>query len=79
MSFFIFIKPNENLRYLYSIRLQMEVRNMDVEKITELVDEAKSIAILLEHDLYMQKQDMSTINAVKVIHHLLKDAKESMT
>lgn len=52
---------------------------MDVEKITELVDEAKSIAILLEHDLYMQKQDMSTINAVKVIHHLLKDAKESIT
>lgn len=49
---------------------------MDIEKITELVDEAKSIAILLENDLYTQKQDMSTINAVKVIHHLLKDARD---
>lgn len=52
---------------------------MDIEKVTELVDEAKSIAILLENDLYSQKQDMSTINAVKVIHHLLKDAKEMMS
>lgn len=52
---------------------------MDVEKIAELVEEAKSIAILLENDLYTQKQDMSTINAVKVIHHLLKDAREIMS
>ena len=57
----------------------MEVKYMDIEKVTELVDEAKSIAILLENDLYSQKQDMSTINAVKVIHHLLKDAKEMMS
>lgn len=49
---------------------------MDVEKITELVDEAKSIVILLENDLYVQKQDMTTINAVKVIHHLLRDVGE---
>ncbi len=51
---------------------------MDIEKATELVDEAKSIAMLLENDLYMQKQDTTIINAVKAIHHLLKDARESM-
>ena len=48
---------------------------MDIEKVIELVEEAKSIVILLENDLYTQKQDMSTINAVNVIHHLLKDAR----
>ncbi len=52
---------------------------MDVEKVTELVEEAKSIAILLENDLYMQKQDTATINAVKVIHHLLKDVGDIMS
>ena len=46
---------------------------MDVERITELIDEVKSIVILLENDLYVQKQDSTTINVVKVIHHLLKD------
>ena len=51
---------------------------MDIERVTELVDEAKSIVILLENDLYMQKQDMAIINAVKVIHHLLKDASDIM-
>ena len=49
---------------------------MDIKKVTELVDEAKSIAIMLENDLYMQKQDMTTIYIVKTIHHLLKEARE---
>ena len=49
---------------------------MDIKKVTELVDEAKSIAIMLENDLYMQKQDMTTIYIVKTINHLLKEARE---
>ena len=52
---------------------------MELEKIVELVDEAKSITILLENDLYVQKQDMTVINVVKVIHHLLSDAAEKLT
>ena len=66
--------------YLYSIDRQKisEVKRMNVEKVAELVDEAKSIAILLEGDLQMQNQDDTLINAVKVIHHLLKDAKDSI-
>lgn len=51
---------------------------MNVEKVAELVDEAKSIAILHEGDLQMQNQDDTLINAVKVIHHLLTDAKDSI-
>ena len=64
--------------YLYSIDKQKEseVEGMDIEKVTELVDEAKSIVIMLENDLYMQKQDMTTIYIVKTIHHLLKEARE---
>ncbi len=46
---------------------------MDVERITELVDEAKGIVILLENDLYVQRYDATTISVVKAIHHLLKD------
>ena len=46
---------------------------MNMEKITELVEVVKSIVILLENDLYTQKQDVTTINVVKVIHHLLDD------
>ena len=52
---------------------------MDVEKVAELLDEAKSIVILLERDLQMLNNDTTIINAVKVIHHLLIDAKESIT
>ena len=51
---------------------------MNLEKIAELIDEARSIAILLENDLYMQKQDETTINAMKVLHHLLNDAAEEL-
>ncbi len=51
---------------------------MDAERAVQLVDEAKSIAVLLENDLYMQKQDTTTINVVKVIHRLLADARENM-
>lgn len=64
--------------YIVYTKNESEVKQMDIEKVTELVDEAKSIAMLLENDLYMQKQDTTIINAVKAIHHLLKDARESM-
>ena len=51
---------------------------MNIDKVAELIDEARSIAILLEHDLYMQKQDETTVNAMKVLHHLLNDAAEEL-
>lgn len=44
-----------------------------MDKVPELVEEVKSIVILLENDLYIQKQDVTTINVVKVIHHLLDE------
>lgn len=44
-----------------------------MDKVPELVEEVKSIVILLENDLYTQKQDITTINVVKVIHHLLDE------
>ncbi len=63
--------------YLYGIRTKLYGGDiMDIEKVTELVDEAKSIVVMLENDLYMQKQDMTTIYIVKTIHHLLKEARE---
>ena len=45
-----------------------------MEKVMELLGEAKSVVILLENDLHIQKQDDTMINVVKVIHHLLNDA-----
>ena len=45
-----------------------------MEKVMELLGEAKSVVILLENDLHIQKQDDTMINAVKAIHHLLNDA-----
>ena len=49
-----------------------EVR-WEMEKIIELVEEVTCIVILLENDLYIQKQDTTTINVVKVIHRLLTE------
>lgn len=52
---------------------------MENEKVLELLEEIKSIVILLENDLYTQKQDPTTINAVKVIHHLLNELETALS
>lgn len=44
---------------------------MDTEKVMNIISEAKSVGILLESDMQMNKQDQNIINVVKVINNLL--------
>ena len=60
--------------YLYTINKRKEIDNMDGNEHFELVREAKSIAILLEGDLQMNKYDESIIDGIRVIKRLLNQA-----
>lgn len=44
---------------------------MDAEKVMNIISEAKSVALLLESDMQMNKQDQNLINVVKVINNML--------
>lgn len=44
---------------------------MDTERIFELISEARSVGILLESDMQVNKQDENIINIVKVMNDLL--------
>ncbi|MBQ2981426.1 MAG: hypothetical protein IJD58_04790 [Lachnospiraceae bacterium] len=44
---------------------------MDTEKVLKIISEAKSVGIMLESDMQINKQDQNIINVVKVINNLL--------
>lgn len=44
---------------------------MDAEKVMNIISEAKSVGLLLESDMQMNKQDQNLINVVKVINKML--------
>lgn len=47
---------------------------MDANSYYDLIREAKSIAVLLESDMQMNKYDETIIDGVRVIKRLLKQA-----
>lgn len=66
-----FIKPKYIFMYLYTINHRNGGKYMDTEKVLKMISEAKSVGIMLESDMQMNKQDQNIINVVKVINNLL--------
>lgn len=54
--------------YLYTINHRNGGKYMDTEKVLKIISEAKSVGIMLESDMQINKQDQNIINVVNVIN-----------
>ena len=57
--------------YLYTINHRNGGKYMNTEKVQKIISEAKSVGIMLESDMQINKQDQNIINVGKVINNLL--------
>lgn len=54
--------------YLYTINHRNGGKYMDTEKVLKIISEAKSVGIMLESDMQINKQEQNIINVVNVIN-----------